>query len=185
MPPSQRDDDALVRAALAGDESAWDALIQRYQRYIFGTLRRLGAEGDDAEDLFQAVCLKLFLHLKDLRDTRRLGPWLAAVARQELWRRARRRADLPLDAATADTTPADDPDPADALADVERAHHVRQCVDELPENCRRLLNLLYAEESAYADVAAQLGIPVGSIGPTRARCLERLRRKLARFGYDG
>lgn len=189
-----RTDAELVAACLSGDTAAWDALIARYQNFIYGLPLRMGLSAADAEDVFQNTCLKLFQHLGELHDVQRLSGWLAAIIRQEVWGLWRRRGSQPLSdlpeggqmlesARPLGAEPA--PSPEELILNYERQHLVRLGVQELSEECRKLLTLLYGEEAAcsYAEVAQRLSIPLGSIGPKRARCLERLRKNLEKFGY--
>ena len=172
---SERPDAELVAACLRGEGAAWEALLARYQGLIFHVALRMGYGQADADDLYQNVSLKLCLHLSELREIERLSGWIAQVARQEGLRLLRRKPTASLDEAeeVADTVR-----PEDELLLVERAHWIRQALVQLPEKCRALLGLLYSEEpTPYADIAQQLGIPLGSIGPQRARCLERLKKK--------
>lgn len=169
-------DTELVSACLAGDAAAWDALIARYQGLIFGVALRLGFPTADAEDVFQNVALKLCLHLKDLRDIDRLSAWIGAVTRQECFRSRRRAPHACLDDLPE---PASEDDLADAVLREERAHLVRMALKSLSPECQALLDLLYGPEPAsYAEVSERLSMPMGSIGPRRARCLERLRKNL-------
>ena len=169
-------DREVIAGCLAGEASAWEALVARYQGFLFSVALDFGLTQTDAEDVFQNVCLKLCLHLRELRDPDRLMAWLGALARQECLRLRRRRGCESLDDAAelaADGTP------VDALLRQERAHAVRRGLERLLEECRRLLALLYGSEPLpYAAVAARLGLPLGSIGPRRARCLERLRKNM-------
>jgi RNA polymerase sigma factor (sigma-70 family) len=81
----------LVAACLAGDSASWDALIARYQGFIYALALRMGLSAPDADDVFQNVCLSLFQHLGELRDANRLSSWLATMVKQEVWRLGRRR----------------------------------------------------------------------------------------------
>lgn len=172
---SERTDTELVAACLRGQAAAWEALILRYQRLIFHIALRMGFSQTDADDIFQNVSLKLCLHLSELRDTEKLAGWIAQVARQEGLRLLRRKPTAALEDAEA---LANTRLPDDALLAATQTHQLRQALEQLPEKCQRLLGLLYAEDATpYAEVSQQLGIPVGSIGPQRARCLERLKKK--------
>jgi RNA polymerase sigma factor (sigma-70 family) len=191
--PPLLSDPALIAACLEGDDSSWDALIARYQSFIYTLTLRMGVSSPDADDVFQNVCISLFQNLRELRDASRLSSWLAAVTRQEVWRLARRRRTVslseigdnieedaisPLGAEAA-------PSPEEAVLRLEREHLIRQGLQHLPDPCRELLSLLYAEEPpcSYKEAADQLKTPLGSIGPRRARCLERLKKILEDFGY--
>ncbi len=125
----------------------------------------------------QTVFLALLRSLGRLRDDERLGPWLVVVAKRQAWRvRNHRRRPLP----PALLVPEDAaPDPAATRA--EEHDWLQGALERLPERCRSLLTALYLSgpERPYAEIAAALGIPQGSIGPTRARCLERLRQELS------
>lgn len=186
---SELPDAELVAGCLAGDNAAWDTLIARYQGFIFTLALRHGLSHADADDLFQDVCLKLYRHLGELREVRRLSSWLAAMVRQELWGRWRRRESLLLgDLAEAEHLPAGHNaqylDPEETVLALERETLVRAALENIGEECQRLLALLYGPEPvAYAEIAARLEMPLGSVGPRRARCLERLRKKLSEFDY--
>ncbi len=170
----ERPDSELIAACLTGEAAAWEALILRYQRLIFHIPLRMGFSQTDAEDIFQNVSLKLCLHLSELRDTERLAGWIAQVARQEGMRLLRRKSTIGLEDAEA---LADNRLPEEDLLAAEQVHLLRLALERLPEKCQKLLGLLYSEETTpYATISQQLGVPVGSIGPQRARCLERLKK---------
>lgn len=186
---SRMDDAALIAACLRGEARAWDALIDRCQALIFSIRLRMGLPRGDAEDVFQDVCLLLFSHLDSLRDRARLSSWLISTTRREAWRMARRRRALP-EADLADPegemergehlAGAGPELPEEAVLALERQQSVREAFQKLPERCRELLERLYVRDppEAYAEISAQMGLPMGSIGPTRARCLQRLQRLL-------
>ena len=172
----RKSDRALAARCLEGNEAAWDALISRYAPLIWSVLRRLGVPQADAEDLFQNVCLKLYGHLESLRDIEKLAGWIATVTRHEAMAWGRRRRSL-------SELPETLPDPAprldEALVEEERTFLVRDALGRLGEPCQTLLTRLYAEPPPpYAALAEELNMPLGSIGPRRARCLEKLRRIL-------
>lgn len=178
-------DPALVRACLAGDEASWEELVDRYGRLVYAIPRRLGLSEADAEDVFQNVFVALLRNLGRLRDQTRLSAWLITTARRESWRigRASSRAESELDGAIVD----DGPPPFDDVARWERDHTVRQALRRLDERCRVLLTSLYLEPAParYDDIATRLGMPVGSIGPTRARCFKKMDAVLREMGIDG
>lgn len=183
-----RSDAELIEAHLAGDIAAWEALLTRYEKFIYRLILRARPSQDDVEDLFQNVCVKFYSHLDDLRDVNRLAGWLGAVVSQEIIRWSRRVAAMPpsvsLDSQTVAELPRTDPLPEDIVIAEERLRFVRQALNESGEPCNRLLSLLYRPDPAsYAEIAEQMGIPSGSIGPRRARCLERLKNLLAKAGY--
>jgi RNA polymerase sigma factor (sigma-70 family) len=185
-------DRSLVRACLEGDRRAWEALIQRYQRMLWSIPQRCGLGEEDAADVFQTVCVRLVENLPRLRDERSLTNWLITTATRESWRvrrwRRREQAAGLGGGATGDETadlPAEDLLPHEVILRLEEEQLVRVGISELGEGCRTLLELLYHSDPplAYAEVAERMRVPVGSIGPTRARCLQKLKKKLQQSGF--
>jgi RNA polymerase sigma factor (sigma-70 family) len=180
------DNAALLRACRAGDHEAWETLVRRYQRLIYAIPRRAGLDEDQAAEVFQRVCIALFKSLDRIDQADRLGAWLATTARRESWRLLRQlRSDSSLNDGDDDGPILQIADsallPDELIEQAERQHTVRRAVGELEERCQRILRLLfyYADEPPpYTEVAATLGIPEGSIGPTRARCLRKLQQIL-------
>ncbi|NJN19174.1 MAG: sigma-70 family RNA polymerase sigma factor [Oscillochloris sp.] len=184
---SEIDDVTLVYACRQGDANAWEVLIGRYQRLIYAIPRRAGLADDLVADVFQRVCVALLEHIQTIERPERIGAWLATTARRESWRQSRRvRATVTIGDGEDDQV-AQLPDPAflpeEVLERMERQHQVRQALATLDERCRTLLRLLFYRDDppAYGEIAAQIGVPAGSIGPTRARCLQKLRRGLEEF----
>lgn len=177
---------ALLRRADAGDQSAWHALVERYNKLLWSVARghRLGTA--DAADVVQTTWLRLVEHLGQIHDPERLAAWLVTTSRRECLRLLRRgRGEVV--GAVDDIVPGladDDAEPLDAhLLTDERDALLWTCFRQLSDRCRLLLRILMATPPpAYADVAAALGVPIGSIGPTRGRCLERLRGIAAQAG---
>lgn len=169
----------MLGRANAGDEKAWRDIVRRYQRLVYATIRNFRVDPADAEDIFQESFLRLHTHGTRLRDARALARWLIVTTRRLcLDHLARQKVSAKL---AADLDP---PSTADAQLDVlvrlERAQEVREALAELPTRCRDVLRLLYLEQDRleYEAIATQLEMPIGSIGPTRARCLEQLLRRL-------
>lgn len=151
---------------------AWRRLVERYERLVYSVPLQYGVAPDDAADVAQATFSALLRQLGEIREPERLGAWLATVARRETWRLwERRRDDVPVEAVAE---PGGDDD---ALGRVERLLWLDRGLSRLDRRCRALLTLLYLDpdEPSYAKIATRLGIAVGSIGPTRARCLAKLR----------
>lgn len=166
----------LVRAAATGDQGAWDRLVARYENLLWSVARgyRLGTA--DAGDVVQTSWLKLLENLDRIEDPERLAGWLATTARRECLRVLRRSGREVLDddavADVVDNAPALDT----ALIEQERDVALWQAFAKLPERCQRLLRILMGTEPmAYAEVAEALEMPIGAIGPTRGRCLAKLR----------
>jgi len=174
----------LVRRAAAGEAAAWDALVRRYQGLVWSVARAHGLRGHDAGDVAQATWLRLVEHLDRLRDPARVGSWLATTARREslgVLRRGGREAPAEIHDIDVPPPPQTDSAPEQALLDRERDRLLREALAVVSPRCRRLLRVLLADPApSYAQVGAALEMPVGSIGPTRARCLACIRRRLDR-----
>ncbi|MDQ7005769.1 MAG: sigma-70 family RNA polymerase sigma factor [Acidobacteriota bacterium] len=178
-------DAALIRSCLAGDEEAWRSLVHRYRRLIYSIPVAHRLPADQADEVFQRVCLKLVENLSRLRKVESLASWLGTVTRREctaLLRRAARELPDPeefllqLEDASLDAE--------QGLAAIEQEHAVRLALEELDEPCRSLLEALYVEQPrpSYEEISRRLSRPVGSLGPTRARCLKKLAGKLRGVG---
>ena len=175
-------DEALVLACRRGDAAAWEALVVRYQRLIYAISLRGGLNADQAADVFQHVFTVLLEQLPTIAQPAQIRGWLATTARRETWRmRRRERSSQPLAENggkddEAHEVPDDAPLPDEILLALEEEHSVRTAIAALDERCRMLLTLLFyrADPPSYAEVALALGISEGSVGPTRARCLQKL-----------
>jgi len=186
-PPSVTwSDDDLVQACLAGNAAAWEALLQKYKRVIYAIPFRYGATADDAADIFQAVCVELYGELPKLRKTGSLRSWLMTVtARQSpKWKRRRQR----LEEDEFDPINQSDPDSVGGVAWVaqaERAQLVSEAMARLSDRCRVLIERLFFEDppKPYEELARELGLATGSMGFTRGRCLDKLRKALEELGY--
>src|SRR3954447_14862361 len=179
--PEAPEVEQLVESARAGDAAAWDALVDRYLPLVTAVIRRLRLSAADADDVNQTVWLRLVEHLDSLRQPKALPGWLATTARNEGLRAIRRRGrDLPVDPDGGVLESGDLFEVDEALIQDLRSHALREAMQELSENRRELLYLLLADPPlSYDEISARLGIPKGSIGPTRARALDQLRRSRA------
>jgi len=167
----------LVRRAADGDRWAWERLVEQYSRLIWAMTRDFRLLESDANDVAQATWLRLLEHIDRLENPARLASWLAVTARRECLRTlaARKRFVLVHDDADLGDV-AHEPEIDERLLANERAQAVREAVSRLPGHWQQLVELLMADPPAsYAEISDRLGVPVGSIGPTRGRCLERLR----------
>ena len=175
---------SLVLAAAAGDQHAWDELVDRYAGLVWSIARGYRLGFADAADVSQTTWLRLVEHLDRLRDPEHVGSWLATTARHECLRVLRRsNREVPDDSLETerDTVPDQGPTPESVVLSNERRALVLEALGALSERCQLLLRVLASSaQPRYSDVSAALEIPVGSIGPTRARCLEHLRRELER-----
>jgi RNA polymerase sigma factor (sigma-70 family) len=174
----------LVAAAADGDADAWNALVEQYNGLLWSIARGYRLATSDAADAVQTTWLRLVENLTRIQDPSRLPAWLATTVRRECLAVLRRsgREQL-LDDGDAVDLP-DDAEPLDArLLVEERDAALWRGLVRLPERCQQLLRVLMAAPPpSYATVAAALDLPVGSIGPTRQRCLDRLRRALEASG---
>lgn len=185
MTPSDAD---LVRRCLAGDRVAWTTILARYADLAYALLRRAGLDDASADDAFQEVAVQLWKNLKRLRDVERLASWIGTTTRRVAWRskgRARTRTGHEEAAARPDVTV--EPAPDELLGSVEEEQALREALAGLGQRCRELLSLLYFQSSdlTYDEIARRLGVPRGSLGPTRQRCLDALREDLAARGVRG
>ena len=185
----EQSDRELVEACLSDNSAAWEALIRRYERLIYSVPIRLGLSPQEAVDIFQAVCFIMFKKLATLRNHERLYSWLITTTTRECWRAgAQKRREIERSQSNGQngSSPAGEPPSAEQLAyerrlAEERQEVVRRAMSQLPERCRNLLTMLYflSEETSYEEVARSLNIPVSSVGPTRGRCLAKLKRILS------
>ncbi len=185
---SKPPDADLVAACIEKDSLSWERLIGRYQRLIYSIPIRARLSTEDAADVFQTVCLKLLESLPSLRQAEKLSSWLITTTTRETWRvsAARKRSSRMLSenaddnseliAGVADGRPIAD----EQRIALEQEQLVREGVAALSDRCRELITFLFylKEETSYAEIARRLNMPVSSIGPTRARCLERLKKAL-------
>lgn len=179
----------LVERCLTGDDAAWSVLVARYERLVYSVALRQGLSFDDAADVTQTVFEALFQSLGQIRHTPNLAAWLVSVTQRHCWRANLKRrqetpTDAPLETVTGGNAKLVHPPGVARLDEAADSLAIVEAVTSLPEPCRTLLLSLYFDptEPSYAEVAVRLRRPVGSIGPTRARCLESLRQILAKAG---
>jgi RNA polymerase sigma factor (sigma-70 family) len=168
-----RVDNELIEQCLAGDQTAWGNLISRYQRLVYSVAHTLCSQPDDVSDVFQQVWLELYQHLSELRNVEALPAWLITVTRRRSYAVIRSKR-------SSEQLNEDLPDVSQPLTLIEHEHALERVLAQLPERCRRLIDLLYftVDEPSYAEISRELGMPVSSVGPNRARCLEKLRKLL-------
>jgi RNA polymerase sigma factor (sigma-70 family) len=168
-----RVEDELISRCLDGDQTAWRELVQKYQRLVYSIARTVCPQPDDASDVFQQVWMELYRQLAQLRNVEALPAWLITVTKRKAYslNRSKHATEL-LDEELSDLS--------QTFTAIENEHAVERAVDQVPERCRRLIDLLYfrTDEPSYAEIAKVMAMPVSSIGPTRARCLEKLRKLL-------
>jgi RNA polymerase sigma factor (sigma-70 family) len=167
-----------VRQAAAGDLHAWNRLVDEYARLIWSITARFKLSESDAADVVQTTWMRLIEHIDRIEQPARVGSWLATTARNECLRHVARHKRIVLVDTDDEFDGADQHEPGvdEALLADERAQDVREAMAHLPSQWQRLMELLMADPPvSYAEISDQLGVPVGSIGPTRGRCLARLR----------
>lgn len=186
-PTSEWSNTRIVAHCLAGDEGAWNALLDRYKNLIYAIPLRYGMPHQDAADVFQAVCLDLFNELPRLRDAEALQGWLIRVTTNKCyhWKRRQSNQDSDLDEEERENVSALDALASDVLAEVEREQMVREAIGRLPPRCREMIELLFFEHPPmpYHDLARRLNLATGSIGFIRGRCLKRLKKLLEEKGF--
>lgn len=168
----------LVRLAARGDKQAWERLVDQYSKLIWSITAEFRLVESDAADVAQTTWLRLLEHIDRIQYPDRVGSWLAATARNECLRSlaARKRVVLGHDNNEIEEVHAPGAEVDERLLAAERDQTVREAMSRLPTRWQRLLELLMADPPvSYTEISDQLGLPVGSIGPTRGRCLARLR----------
>jgi RNA polymerase sigma factor (sigma-70 family) len=166
-------DAELLAACREGDVDSWAEIVRRYERLVVAIARGYGLDSHAAADIAQTAFAILVQSLDRLRPDTRLAPWLATVARRHTWRALHHRSREPVVEVLEARAPGG-PSPIDQHADVA---WLADGLARLGSRCRQLLEALYlrADEPSYNEIAAELAMPIGSIGPTRSRCLAKLR----------
>ncbi|HKV25767.1 MAG TPA: sigma-70 family RNA polymerase sigma factor [Candidatus Acidoferrum sp.] len=187
--PSARSlsDERLVRECLAGNEEAWSHLIEKYKALIYSIPVKYRLPSQEAAEVFQATCVELLNRLPELREARALPKWLMQVAHHHCYRWKHQQQHL-VSRDDEDSKLSDPETPAIAESLIEQTQEeqmLRDAVSALSQQCRRLVELLFYETPArpYSEVAAELGLAVGSIGFTRQKCMDRLRKHLTDLGF--
>jgi RNA polymerase sigma factor (sigma-70 family) len=168
----------LVRGAAAGDRRSWERLVDQFARLIWSITAEFRLAESDAADVAQTTWLRLLEHIDRIEYPDRVGSWLAATTRNECLRSlaARKRVVLAQDDEVLTAAVAVGPEVDERILADERDQVVRDALSQLPRRSQRLLELLMADPpTSYAEISSEMGLPVGSIGPTRGRCLAQLR----------
>lgn len=178
-----RSDAALIQACIDGSESAWQELVRRYNRLVYSIPRGYGLCEADCEDVLQNVFMIAFRRLASLRDFTCLSAWLITTTHRECRHYSKRR---PAHDELDETIPAGDGPAADKVVSWERRHQVHKALEQLDPRSQALLNALFFDSSSpsYEQIATRLGMPEGSIGPTRARTFKKLAAILSQLGFD-
>lgn len=181
-------DAALVRRCQKGDQSAWDELVDRYQRLIYAVPRRAGLNEEQACDVFQEVFVTLIEKIDSIREPEKIRSWMVTTAKFKTWAAIRgikgRYSPATEDemeaemASIADTSPLAD----EVLIEFEEQHMIRSALALIEERCQKILSMIYLCDPAasYAEVASAIGVGETSISPLRTRCLKKLEKVLSK-----
>ena len=181
---SAAEDAALIARCREGDEAAWSALVEKYGRLVYSIPRKLGLSESDSDDVFQTVFSALLKHVREIEHPGSLSYWLMTTARRASWKMRRG------EHKTSELTEMEVDERQSVETDVaqwEREQVVRQALGRIDVRCRELLTALFLNpsEASYDRISAELGMPVGSIGPTRARCFKKVHAVLTEMGVTG
>lgn len=170
----------LLNLAAAGDQRSWDALFQQFNPLVRSIIRGFRLDTDTSADVAQTVWMKLFEHADRIRDPERLGSWLATTARNESLRHIRRYKRTRPCGVLEDEADLNSPAPDERAVDGEVLADALNAFGRLPDDSKQLMRLLVASPPLpYTEIADRIGRPVGSIGPTRSRCLDAIRANMS------
>ncbi len=180
-------DSTLVKRCLAGEEEAWSQLIDKYKALIYSIPVKYGLPQQEAADVFQGTCMELLTRLPDLRDARALPKWLIQVAHHKCyhWKRQQQRL-ISRDGEAELPEPEIPPVAEELVRQTEEEQLLREAIASLAPRCRKLVGMLFFETPArpYTEVANELKLAVGSIGLTRQKCIDTLRKRLDELGFS-
>jgi RNA polymerase sigma factor (sigma-70 family) len=180
-------DATLVKRCLSGQEEAWSQLIDKYKALIYSIPVKYGLPQQEAADVFQGTCMELLMHLRDLREPRALPKWLIQVALHKCyhWKRQQQRL-VSRDAEAELPEPEIPPVAEELVRQTEEEQMLREAIASLAPRCQKLVEMLFFESPSrpYHEVANELNLAVGSIGLTRQKCIESLRKRLDELGFS-
>lgn len=180
-------DAKLVKQCLLGQEEAWAQLIDKYKALIYSIPVKYRLAPQEAADIFQGTCMELLVHLPKLRDPRALPKWLIQVAHHKCyhWKRQQQRF-VSRDGETELPEPEVPPVAEEFVKQTEEEQMLREAMANLAPRCRKLIEMLFYEIPArpYAEIANELNLAVGSIGLTRQKCIDSLRKQLDELGFS-
>lgn len=175
---------AIWQSVLEDDISAWQRLVHHFSGLVFTVALRSGLSVEDAEDCLQGTWLALYRTRRTIRDPQKLPGWLTKTARRQAYR-IRQRGEQESTRREHADRPTETLLPDEELLKIERNAILQLAINQLDDRCRAIvLALFYApEDKSYGDIAREIGLSINSLGPTRRRCLEKLREILSDFGY--
>lgn len=164
-----RVDGELIERCIKGDEAAWKELVMRYERLVYSVANSL-CPGEVIANVFQQVWVEVYESLPQLRSVESLPAWLTTVTRHRAYAVLQHRESHPIHNTMSDLSA--------EFGQIEHEHIVERALDQLPEPCRKLINLLYfdSKRRSCSEISQVMGIPEAKIGPTRAQCLKKLRK---------
>lgn len=184
----EKNDAELILACRKGVETAWDELIERYQRLVFAIPRRAGLSESQSADILQEVFLTLFQKLDEIKQPDRIRSWLVTTAKFKTWGTVRSekgvyspKTEEEMEYEMAGLTD-DSPLAEDNLIRLEEQHKIRTALKKLEQRCQKILSMIYLTEpsASYAEVAEAIGVGATSISPLRSRCLKKLEKILTK-----
>jgi RNA polymerase sigma factor (sigma-70 family) len=180
-------DATLVKRCLSGQEEAWSQLIDKYKALIYSIPVKYRLPQQEAADVFQGTCMELLTHLRDLREPRALPKWLIQVAHHKCyhWKRQQQRL-VSRDGEAELPEPEIPPVAEELVRQTQEEQMLREAMASLAPRCRKLVEMLFFESPSrpYSEVANELNLAVGSIGLTRQKCIESLRKRLDELGFS-
>jgi RNA polymerase sigma factor (sigma-70 family) len=185
--PTEWTDTRLVKECLAHNEEAWSVLIEKYKALIYSIPIKYKLPPHEAAEVFQATCVELLHRLHELREPKALPKWLMQVAHHQCYRWKRQQQRLISRDAEPDLPEPETPAMAEfVVQQTQEEQLLRDAMASLSAQCRQLVQLLFYESPSrpYSEVAAQLGLAIGSVGFTRQKCIDRLRRRLDDLGFS-
>ena len=185
-PRNAWDDTRLVKKCLAGNDEAWSLLIDKYKALVYSIPVKYNLPQHEAADVFQSTCMELLTRLPELREPKALPKWLMQVAHHQCYRLKRKQQRLVSRDAEPDLPDPETPAIAETLMQqTQEEQMLREAMRSLTPQCHRLVEMLFFETPPrpYTEVAAELGLALASIGFTRQKCIERLRRNLDELGF--
>jgi|SRR5213593_724102 len=185
---SGQPDSNLIKMCLQGDAQAWETIVRRYQRLVASITLKFRLEPEDSADVLQSVCLALLRQLPKLKKEAKLSSWIITVSVRECWKLRRSHRKIPSLSREGQDQIGRRQDGSQARAEDtllirERQHLLRQAIESLPQPCQRVMDLLFYQSEPHAEVSRKVGLPVARLGPTRARCLAKLKMALLKNGF--
>jgi len=178
----------LLERAKKGDEKAWNKLVEHFESLVYSIPARMGLQTEDCNDVFQMTFLALYQNMRNIHEPEALSKWLAVTASREALRLKRlgskRRGEFPEEIPLEDLLAWEERSAEETAIQSLENEKIWAAIQSLPKRCKKLLEVLFSSESSsYDEISKRTGMPIGAIGPTRARCLEQLRRILAKEGF--